>query len=279
MHPLKLNLLILLILITLFSLMGTDAKIKRTIDKSTEQEQLISEMSLSAISDDDDYLEKMTMSPRDTVTLAVSNVVLEKHPGVVEVVDVVSLTDEEHPDTLVAVVPTVLIDDRLLVQKDGVYVFSCDNDIVSIDAMSLAEIEKSLLLLFTKFVDHFPLLMLLTAPFLVLALNTILRRRKLPKGNLYVFSFYYLAFVDFVLAVLYVAGMIFGFSLGSVSVLLRIILFIYLTAAMKNCYGIVSWFKSALAALFVNILYVVMCFSSLLIVSVVVLLIMLMPLM
>lgn len=277
MHPLKLNLLILVVLLMLFSFVGTEAKVEKQLEKMAEEEVLISRVALSAITESEDYFEKIKSSPRDTVTLAVSKVVVEEHQGVVEIVEELCLTGEECPDTLLAVVPTVLIDDQLLVKKDDVYTFSCENDVVKVESISVTDAVTAMLMVFSNVVSHLPLLMLLTAPFLVLALSIILRRRKYPRGDLYVFSYYYMAFVELLLTVMYILGVIFEFSFSSVSWLLRISLFVYLTIAMKRCYDISTWGKSAIAALFVNVIYVVSCFTFITIFCLVVFVIALLP--
>lgn len=277
MHPLKLNLLILVVLLMLFSFVGTEAKVEKQLEKMAEEEVLISRVALSAITESEDYFEKIKSSPRDTVTLAVSKVVVEEHQGVVEIVEELCLTGEECPDTLLAVVPTLLIDDQLLVKKDDVYTFSCENDVVKVESISVTDAVTAMLMVFSNVVSHLPLLMLLTAPFLVLALSIILRRRKCPRGDLYVFSYYYMAFVELLLTVVYILGVIFEFSFSSVSWLLRISLFIYLAIAMKRCYDISTWGKSAIAALFVNVIYVVSCFTFITIFCLVVFVIALLP--
>lgn len=277
MHPLKLNLLILVVLLMLFSFVGTEAKVEKQLEKMAEEEVLISRVALSAITESEDYFEKIKSSPRDTVTLAVSKVVVEEHQGVVEIVEELCLTGEECPDTLLAVVPTVLIDDQLLVKKDDVYTFSCENDVVKVESISVTDAVTALMMVFSNVVSHLPLLMLLTAPFLVLALSIILRRRKYPRGDLYVFSYYYMAFVELLLTVMYILGVIFEFSFSSVSWLLRISLFVYLTIAMKRCYDISTWGKSAIEALFVNVIYVVSCFTFITIFCLVVFVIALLP--
>ena len=277
MHPLKLNLLILVVLLMLFSFVGTEAKVEKQLEKMAEEEVLISRVALSAITESEDYFEKIKSSPRDTVTLAVSKVVVEEHQGVVEIVEELCLTGEECPDTLLAVVPTVLIDDQLLVKKDDVYTFSCENDVVKVESISVTDAVTAMLMVFSNVVSHLPLLMLLTAPFLVLALSIILRRRKYPRGDLYVFSYYYMAFVELLLTVMYILGVIFGFSFSSVSWLVRISLIVYLAIAMKRCYDISTWGKSAIAALFVNTIYVVSCFTFITIFCLVIFVIALLP--
>ena len=277
MHPLKLNILILFVLLVLFSFMGTEAKVEKQLEKMAEEEVLISRVALSAITESEDYFEKIKSSPRDTVTLAVSKVVVEEHQGVVEIVEELCLTGEECPDTLLAVVPTVLIDDQLLVKKDDVYTFSCENDVVKVESISVTDAVTAMLMVFSNVVSHLPLLMMLTAPFLVLALSIILRHRRYARVDFYIFAYYYMAFVELILTILYVVGIAFSLKFGSVRWLLHLTLFAYLAIAMKYCYDISTWWKSAVAALFVNVIYVVSCFTFITIFCLVVFVIALLP--
>ena len=148
---------------------------------------------------------------------------------------------------------------------------------MKVESISVTDAVTAMLMVFSNVVSHLPLLMLLTAPFLVLALSIILRRRKYPRGDLYVFSYYYMAFVELLLTVVYILGVVFEFSFSSVSWLLRISLLTYLTIAMKHCYDISTWGKSAIAALFVNTIYVVSCFTFITIFCLVVFVIALLP--
>ena len=110
---------------------------------------------------------------------------------------------------------------------------------------------------------------MLTAPFLVLALSIILRHRRYARVDFYIFAYYYMAFVELILTILYVVGIAFSLKFGSVSWLLHLTLFAYLAIAMKYCYDISTWFKSVLASLFVYIIYLVSSFTFVLIVSLV----------
>lgn len=278
MHPLKLNILILFVLLVLFSFMGTEAKVEKQLEDVAKEELFVSRVAMSAVAESEHYPEKMKASPRDTVRLAVSKVVVEEYQGVVDIVEVLHLTPVEYPDTLLAVVPTVLIDDEVLVKKGDAYAFSGDNEIVKLESISVAEFATSLAMVFSEVVNHLPLLMMLTAPFLVLALSIILRHRRYARVDFYIFAYYYMAFVELILTILYVVGIAFSLKFGSVSWLLHLTLFAYLAIAMKYCYDISTWWKSAVAALFVNVIYVVSCFLFILIFSLVALFIALIPL-
>ena len=73
--------------------------------------------------------------------------------------------------------------------------------------------------------------------------------------------------------VLYVLSKIFNIPLIYTQVILHIIMFLYLTMALKQTYDIRTWIKSAFAALFVNITYGISCIVMIIILSIVVLIV------
>ena len=266
-HPIKLIFLVLLVLLTLFAFVGTDTKITDSFGKLTKQEIFVSEMALSWISSDSEYSAEMDASPRDTITLVASFEVIERYKQLIDVVRVHSLTDVETPDTLVVSAPTILIEDRVLVDRDGKYYFSVDNNEISRELM-LAEVAEAWSTLVSLILSHFPLLMFLSAPFLAMSVRLVLIRRKIPKIFCFIFSLYYIAYVEIVLLLLYVAGIIFNYSFESAQTALYVILFCYMTMALKQTYGIRTWFKSALAALFVNVTYLINCLLMVVVISI-----------
>lgn len=253
-NPLKLNICILVVLITIFSIVGTDNKVKGSFRDITDKDMFISNMALSSINGDKDYLVKVEGSPRTTLTLISSQSIVEKFPQLVEVVEVVGSDKEQLVDTMVVSVPTIFIKDKLLVEDKGVYHFvnsASSKDDLDILSVMIAWWEKSVSIIFA----HFPLFMLLTTPFFVLPLRLLLRRRKYTMSNLYIFSLYYIAFVELFLTILFIAGLTFGFTAGSVSKFLLVALLLYLATALRNAYEIKSWLLSLLYAVVVNVIY------------------------
>ena len=65
--------------------------------------------------------------------------------------------------------------------------------------------------------------------------------------------------------------MIFDFSFSSVELPLLLLLFTYLTIALKKTYDISTWFRAALAATFVNLTYLIICVLLIILLSFVIL--------
>ena len=257
-----LHFFILFVLLTLFSITETDTKIRDSFGNLTKEEIFISEMVLSSLSDDSEYLSKIEASPRDTVTLIAPYNQLEDYKQIVDVVDIIGLTDVNQPDTLLARIPTVLIEDKIIVDVDGAYHFSMDT-VKFENAEVVDEMVKTWSLMVSTILGHFPLIIFLTVPFLAfwIRLALIRRKQKFPRIYHFIFSLYYTAYVELLIVLFYVAGMVFDFGLDSAQKILSIILFLYLTMALKQAYGIRRWILAAVAALFVNVTYCLTCLT------------------
>lgn len=259
-HPMTLHFFILFILITLFSITETDTKIQNSFGNLTKEEFFISEMVLSSLSEDSEYLSKIDSSPRDTVTLLVPYSQAEEYKQIIDVVDIIGLTDVNQPDTLLAGVPTVLIEDKIVVATDGVYHFS--TDAIEVETSEIIDgMTKTWSMLVSTILSHFPLIIFLTVPFLAfwIRLALIRRKQRFPRIYHFIFSLYYTAYVEMLIVLFYVAGMVFDFGLNTAQRILSVILFMYLTMALKQAYGIRRWIAAAVAALFVNVTYYVTC--------------------
>ena len=264
-NPLKLNICILVVLITIFSIVGTDDKVKSSFRDLTDKDVFVSNMLLSDINGDKEYLAKVEGSPRTNITLISSQSIMNRYPRLVEVVEVVGSDKKQLVDTMIVSVPSLFIEEKLLVEDKGVYHFvnrvneSSDLDILS---NMVTWWEKSVSLIFA----HFPLFMLLTTPFFVFPLRLLLRRRKYTLSNLYIFSLYYIAFVELMLTILFIGGVIFGFTSGSVSRFLEITLLLYLTVALKNAYEL-KWLQSLLYAVVTSAIYIITTLAIVMVVS------------
>jgi hypothetical protein len=264
-NPLKLNIFILVVLITIFSVVGTDDKVKRSFRNLTNKEAFVSNMSLSTVNGDEEYVANIEASPRTTVTLISSQSIIEKFPKLVEVVEVVGGDKEQLADTMVVSVPTIFIKDKLLVEDKGIYHFvNSNSSSAGMDIVSnmVTWWEKSMSIIFA----HFPLFMLLTTPFFVFPLRLLLRRRKYTMSNLYIFSLYYIAFVELFLTILFIGGLIFGFTADSVGEFLMVVLLLYLTVALKNAYEL-KWLQSLLYAVVTSAMYIVTTLVTIMVVS------------
>jgi hypothetical protein len=259
LHPLKLHLFILIVLFALFAFFGTDEKVKGSLTELANNNTFISELTLVGIQDNKDYMAEMIASPRDTATIVAPHATINNHPEMFDVVNVVSLSGEEDAlDTLVVVMPELLVSDSLMYEHEGVLHFSPENKVIN-NAMMFPKLTEAWSKLTSLIFGHFPLLILLTTPLLITAIQIILRRKNRSRIFTSIFSLYYLTFMELLFSVLYIAGIIFKFGYSDVRWLVISILLIYLTVALKRAYNIVSWVKAALAATVINVCYFAVC--------------------
>lgn len=259
LHPLKMHLFILMVLFALFAFFGTDTKVEGSLASLTSRNTFITEMTLSSVKDKDDYLAEVLASPIDTVTIVAPSVSIKKHLDLIKIVEQVSYNaDVEVLDTMVVALPCVFVNDSIMVERDGVLHFLPENRLLN-EEMMLAEFGEAWSSLTELFFGHFPLLALLTMPLLRISIQFTLRRKKQPRAFSSIFSIYYLTFVELLFTVLYSAGIIFDFGYADVRWLVLFTLFAYLTIALKRAYEVSTWFRSILAAIFVNITYFLAC--------------------
>lgn len=267
-NPLKLNIFLLITMIAFFALLGTDTQVHNSFDELTKREEFRSEFALASVDDSGDYRQKVIASTeRDTIKLLAMYSSVQNYPHLVNVVEKVKVTeDTEVVDTLIAVVPTMFIDDGLIVEaEENCYRFSIENDIVN-ESFMLNEMLNMWHDLTTTLFGHFPLLMLITTPFMAWALRMIVRRKNHPRAFYYIFTLYYMAYVEFLFLILYLASQIVGLSYEAAKIILLTTLFFYLTIALKRTYKIKSWIGSAVAGVIINCVYM---FACLLIISVI----------
>jgi hypothetical protein len=259
-HPMTLHFFILFVLLTLFSITETDTKIQDAGGDFFNNELYVSDLVLSSIKDDSLYLSKIEASPRDTVKLIVPYDVADKHKHIIDVVDIVGLTDVDQPDTLLAGVPTVLIEDNILVGVDGEYHFSIETEKFE-GAVILNTMVEAWGTMVSTILSHFPLMIFITVPFLAfwIRLALLRRKQKFPRTYHFMFSLFYTAYVELMIVAFYVAGIVFDFGLDTAQKILSVILFLYLTMALRQAYGIRRWILAAVAAMFINITYSLTC--------------------
>ena len=253
LHPLKINLFILVVLITIFSFVGTDDKVITSFRNLTDKEAFTSKMLLDNLQADEEFMARVDNSPLETITLVSSGPIVEEFPRLVTIRSVVSSDKTTLVDTLVVSVPSVLIEEKVLVAEDDVYRFdeNREGDTWVVVAEMVSLWEKSISLIFA----HFPLFMLLTTPLFVFPLRRLLRKRNIPSSNFYIFALYYIAFVELLLTVLFLCGLMFDFSSSAVTWYLMAALLLYLAVALKNAFEIKSWVRSMIYAVVVDAVY------------------------
>ena len=244
---------------------------------------------LELLNNDTEYCTKMKESPRDTVVLRAHQKIAEQYPELItyleaveqskietaEVIDVeaVDATNAETAEVSSektaeagndqatelwrAAVPRILIEDKVIVaDNDNCYSFNLESQVardILEEIRSVWEGLKS----YTS--QYFPLIILLTTPFLAFSLKILRRKKRQPGINHFIFSLHYTSFLAVLIMFIYVLDLTISPSLTVLEWILILGSSVYLTMAMHRVYTPNSWVQTAIKALLTNIIYAVIC--------------------
>lgn len=260
-HPLKLNMFVLFIFVTLFVIFADSNKTNSTISSLSHDETFSSSVHIQMLMDDEEYVEKMKNSPRDTVLMYTSLFVAEICPDIITKIEVIEDSQGESFDKWVAVIPQVLIEDEILKpDADDYYIINTTNKISGDDVNVFYEVWQILVDLVGK---YFPMIVLLTSPFLSSSLRLMLRRKKIPYINHFIFSLHYIAFLELLITFIFIITLIFSIPIGTLEYVLAISSCIYLTAAFRKVYKTRSWFTAFIASFLTSLIYLIIGFMAL----------------
>ena len=261
-NPLKLNMFFLFVFVTLFLLFSDIHKANESFDNITRNELVRPYLSLNALNEDVEYSAKMRESERENIRLSLPLAYAKEFPEIVTTLEAITDYNGEKLDTLFVSIPRVLIQDGVLISNDtDVYSFSDKNDIVdkTIGLDVLSNLWRKLLNILTQ---YFPLIFLLTLPLLAFVVKTLYLKRKKPFISYFIFALHYTAFIEFMLLVIYLLYLTIEPSYEILEWLMILSSGIYLTIAVKNVYENSSWIKSIVKALFISMVYLLICFMA-----------------
>lgn len=267
-NPLKLNMFLLFVFVTMFLIFSGGNKVNQTVDMFTENEMIYPDLQLQFLKDNVDFIDRVEESPRDTVMLYAPLNILKNHSDIVKKIEVIEDTNGLSVDTWRAVVPRILIEDSILVvNEDNNYVFNTDDEVVSHD---FSDFKTVLIKMYNFITTYFPVLMLLTTPLLAFSLAFIQRRNKKPLINHFIFSLHYTAFIEILILLIYTLFLVANPSMELLQWIIRIGASIYLVMAFRRVYEPNSWIKSLIKALFTYLLYLLNCMVMLFIIFIVI---------
>ena len=252
-HPLKLNMFLLFVFITLFFFFSGTEKMNDSVHILTDDERLFAGLQLEFLKDNQEYIGKIKESPLDTVLLQAPLFLAEKHPEILTNLETIENTHGEALDKWTAIVPHVLIEEKIIQPTDnGYYHFSPEAELGKEDY----EIIRSV---WTEMVDfitqYFPMIVLFTAPLLSMSLGFVQRKSKLPRIHHFIFSLHYTAFLEFLMMCIYLLHLTIAPSIEVLEWIMIIGSCGYLTIAFHQVYGTNTWFKALIKALFTSLVY------------------------
>lgn len=251
MHPLKLNMFLLFIFITLFLLFQNAEDMGNSLKNITRNEAIYPVLQLELLLEDETYADLLKSSRVDTVQLYAPMLLSESIPEIIANIDNISTDSKDSMFVWTASVPEKLIEDEVLIaHEDGYYYFN-NNDNVS-KTWALERVWMYMVKLTTK---YFPLIIVLTIPFLSFTVRLLQRKGGHSQLKHFVFSLHYMALLEFVILLLYIIHLIASPPTWAMQIFLMSVSFVYLTLAIKRVYQTNRWITSALQAVMTNLGY------------------------
>ncbi len=252
-HPIKLNMFLLFVFITLFALFSSTEKMNDSVHNITNDERVFSGIQLNLLMENHEYVEKLKDSPKDTVQLLAPLLLAENYPKIISHQKTIEDTDGKDLDKWIAVLPHILIEDKIVVlDNNGYYRFNTESKIGKKEIEMVNSVWTEMVNLITK---YFPMIVLFTAPFLSMSLCFVQRKSRIPRINHFIFSLHYIAFLEFLMMFIYILYLIASLPIEILECIMIIGSCLYLTIAFRKVYKIKTWYKAILKALFTNLIY------------------------
>ena len=262
-HPLKLNMFLLSIFLMIFIFFGSGDKIANTVQNFTQDERVFAGVQLKMLIKDPEYAKKMEQCPRDTVLLHAPLLLVENFPQYISLIEIKEDTNGEALDKWVAVLPRILIQENVItMDQSGYYRFNKKAKADNNELELLYSVCKEIIEIISQ---YFPLLLLLTAPFLSISLKLVQRSSKTPIVNHFIFSLHYISFLEAMMLFIYILHLTIAPSMRIMEILMWGSSCIYLAIAYHKVYA-TSWIKAVVKSALTSFTY----FSILLLIFIVI---------
>jgi hypothetical protein len=227
---------------------------KSSVYDLTSDERVFSEVQLTILADNPEFVKKMEESQRDTIHLQAPLHLAEKYPQFIKCIEVKENTEVDALDKWIALVPQVLIEDDIIVMKDDdeYYHFNTESEIGREEKVLFNSIWEEIVNILTQ---YFPILLLLTTPLLSFALRIIQYRSKIPRINHFIFALHYTAFLEFLIICIYILYLSIAPPVDLLENILSIGSCTYLAIAFRNVYTTNSWLKAIIKSLLFSVIY------------------------
>lgn len=250
-NPLKLNMFMLFVFITLFLLFSDTNKIYNL----TTDEMVLPSLSIGLVMEIEEYARKIELSPKDTVELLAPLDVTTNYPGTITCLEVITDTQGKSLDRWIAVIPSILIEDQLIIRNDnGIYQFNANSSFMEdqLHITLMSNVWKEMVAFTTK---YFPMIVLFTAPLLSLAISIVHFRQRRPFIHHFIFALHYIALLELLMTSIYILYL-FQTPLNSYLQWIMIVgSTVYLAVAVRRVYNSGSWPRSIIKTLIISLTY------------------------
>jgi hypothetical protein len=251
-HPLKLNMFLLFVFITLFALFAGTEKVNDSVQTLTNNASVRSGLQMRFLMKNG-YTEKMKDGSRDTVKFLAPLFLAESYPEIISCIETIEDTQGEGLDKWVAAIPQVFIEDEIVVLDDsGYYQFNPELEVGVKEMELFNSVWEEMVSLINQ---YFPMLALFTAPFLSMSLSFVQRKSRLPRIHHFIFALHYTALLEVLMICIYLLHLTVSPPMEWLQCIMIIVSCLYLTVAFRQVYGIGNWKKAILKALFTSLVY------------------------
>ena len=251
-HPLKLNMFLLFVFITLFLLFNKD--LGNSVHSLTRDEVNYPYIQMNYLQDQKEYAEIISSSPRDTVQIYAPLMLADEFPELISDVNVHGTVPQDSMALWTASLPRFLIEEGVITHHpDGYYSFVTEGSPAYESTVILEQVWKQMTKLATRF---FPISILLTVPFLVIVLRLTQRKGDHSRFKHFIFALHYTAFLEMFIIALYLLHLIAAPPVWLMQWILLIGATSYLTFAIRKVYDQKRWFSAAGKAALTNLGYI-----------------------
>ena len=263
-HPLKLNMFLLLVFITLFVFFASADKMTDSVHSITTDERVRSSVQIGLLMEEQEYAQKVQESPRDTVLLQAPLILTESFPGMISNIETIEDTKGEGVDKWKAILPQVFIEDEIFVIGDnGYYHFNSEVNIGQDELDMFYSVCAEMIRITSQ---YFPMLLLLTVPFLSFSLRLVNRKSKIPGINHFIFALHYTAFVETMIIGIYILYLTIAPPMVVLEYAMMICTCIYLAIAYHRVYPN-SWAKAVIKSLLTSFIYLTILLSIFIVIA------------
>ena len=255
-HPLKLNMFLLFVTITLFALFSSSEKVTDSVNSVMGNEAAHTILEVQKLMDDEALYAKLQASPRDTVQLVAPLQLAEEYPEIFTNLETIEDTQEKGLDKWTAVIPQTLVDEKIIIpDANGHYQFNVKENIALFNAIMAQMVDL--------INQYFPMLVLFTAPFLAMSVSLVQRKSRLPRIHHFIFALHYTALLELLMLFIYILYLTVQPSMSLLKWIIYIGSCTYLTVAFRHVYGTRTWIGALAKALFTGVIYMIINISIL----------------
>ena len=204
-----------------------------------------------------EYAERIKSSKRDTVVLHTPLFLADSYPDIISKLEVIEDTQGKSLDKWRAIIPHALLEEDIITpDPNGYYKFNADAKIKRDDLDIFYTVWQKMVEITTT---YFPLIVLLTAPFLAFSLHLIQRKKMATRMSHFIFALHYTAFLELLITFMYILYLVVSPPMWPLQWIMIIGSCLYLTIAFRRVYENGSWLGAISKSVLTGLIYLIIC--------------------